>query len=43
MLAQKNRPPLAERMRPRELDEYYGQEKLLAEGGCCALCSLAIL
>lgn len=33
MLAQKNRPPLAERMRPRELDEYYGQEKLLAEGG----------
>ena len=33
MQAQKNRPPLAERMRPRELDEYYGQEKLLAEGG----------
>ncbi len=33
MFVQKNRPPLAERMRPRELDEYFGQEKLLADGG----------
>lgn len=28
-----NRPPLAERMRPRDLDEYYGQTKLLEAGG----------
>jgi putative ATPase len=28
-----NKPPLAERMRPRTLDEYFGQEKLLKEGG----------
>jgi putative ATPase len=33
MQSQKNRAPLADRMRPRELDEYYGQEKLLAEHG----------
>ncbi len=28
-----NQPPLAERMRPRNLDEYFGQTKLLEEGG----------
>jgi putative ATPase len=29
----KQKPPLAERMRPRNLDEYFGQDKLLAAGG----------
>lgn len=33
MQSQKSRAPLADRMRPRELHEYYGQEKLLAEHG----------
>lgn len=29
----KQKPPLAERMRPRNLDEYFGQDKLLASSG----------
>ena len=26
--------PLAERLRPRTLDDYIGQEHLVGEGGC---------
>lgn len=33
MTGLKQKPPLAERMRPRNLDEYFGQDKLLAAGG----------
>ncbi len=30
--------PLAERMRPKTLDEYIGQKHLVGEGPCCAGC-----
>lgn len=33
MTGLKQRQPLAERMRPRNLDEYFGQDKLLSSGG----------
>jgi hypothetical protein len=31
--------PLAERVRPRALDDVVGQEKLMAQVACCAACS----
>lgn len=30
--------PLAARMRPASLDEFYGQQHILGKESCCAVC-----